>query len=170
MSWHTDEQSGYTYFRFEDLLHSPDILRFNIELQCVIVLTLVRECVGINDFYFDMLRLSFDRPENDKTYEKHFKCPIKYSCSHNEFVLKSSRLLTPTARSNPIAMPLLLNQCDTVLNSMTYKNSLLISVNQWVSENIHKDVCAEQLANHLYMTPRTLRRKLSEHGTSFERL
>ncbi len=167
MSFHSDEQSDYSYFRFEDLLHSSDIVQFNIELQCVIVLSLVRECVNINDFYFDELRFSFSQPENYKVYESYFQCPIRYDCSHNEFVLANNRLLTPTPRSNPFAMPLLLKQCDIVLNSIANKNELLITVNQWVTENMHKDVCAEQLSSHLHMAPRTLRRKLSDQGTSF---
>jgi len=170
MSFHTDNQSNYSYFRFEDLLHSPDITEFNIELQCVIVLSLVRECVDNKDFSFDELRFNFKKPRNYQLYEKHFKCPISYGHSHNEFVLENKKLLLPTPRSNPFAMPLLLNQCDMVLNSIANKNELLISVNQWVAANMHKEVYAEELSSHLYMTPRTLRRKLSEQGTSFREI
>lgn len=167
MSFHTDTQSNYSCFRFEDLLHDPDIIEFNIELQCVIVLSLVRECVDNKNFSFDELRFSFNRPNNYQLYEKHFQCPISYGNTHNEFVLENKKLLIPTPKSNPFAMPLLLDQCDMVLNTIANKNELLITVNQWIAENMHKEVCAEELSNHLYMTPRTLRRKLSEQGTSF---
>jgi AraC-like DNA-binding protein len=170
MSFHTDAQSDYSCFRFKDLLHAPDIIEFNIELQCVIVLSIVRECVDNKNFSFDELRFSFDKPRNYRLYEAHFKCPISYGNPHNEFVLQNDRLLTPTPRSNPFAMPLLLNQCDMVLNSIANKNELLITVNQWVAANMHKEVCAEELSSHLYMTPRTLRRKLSDQGTSFREI
>jgi AraC-like DNA-binding protein len=170
MSFHTDEKSDYSCFRFKDLLHAPDIVEFNIELQSVIVLSIVRECVDNKDFSFDALRFSFDKPSNYQLYEKHFQCPISYGNPHNEFVLKNERLLTPTPRSNPFAMPLLLDQCDMVLNSIANKNELLITVNQWVAENMHKDICAEELSSHLYMTSRTLRRKLSDQGTSFREI
>ncbi len=170
MSFHNDGQSDYSCFRFEDLLHAPDIIEFNIELQCVIVLSLVRECVDNKNFSFDELRFSFNRPRNYKLYEKHFQCPISYGNDHNEFVLQNKRLITPTPRSNPFALPLLLNQCDMVLNSIANKNELLITVNQWIAANMHKEVCAEDLSSHLYMTPRTLRRKLSEQGTSFREI
>lgn len=170
MSFHTDNLNDYSCFRFEDLLHAPDITEFNIELQCVIVLSLVRECVDNKDFSFDELRFSFSRPRNYQLYEKHFKCPIKYDNAYNEFVLKNKKLLTATPRSNPFAMPLLLDQCDMVLNSIANKNELLITVNQWIAANMHKDVCAEDLSSHLYMTPRTLRRKLSDQGTSFREI
>jgi len=167
MSFHTDKQSNYSCFRFIDLLHAPDIIEFNIELQCVIVLSMVRECVDNKYFSFDELRFSFEQPRNYQLYEKHFQCPISYGNAHNEFVLENKRLSIPTPRSNPFAMPLLLDQCDMVLNSIRNKNELLITVNQWVAANMHKDVCAEELSSHLYMTPRTLRRKLSDQGTSF---
>jgi len=170
MSFHTDSYNNCSYFRFIDLLHDPDIIEFNIELQCVIVLSMVRECVNNKDFSFNELRFSFEQPRNYQMYEKHFQCPISYGNKHNEFVLQNKRLITPTPRSNPFALPLLLNQCDMVLNSIANKNELLITVNQWVAANMHKDVCAEELSSHLYMTPRTLRRKLSEQGTSFREI
>ncbi|MCW8864684.1 MAG: AraC family transcriptional regulator [Colwellia sp.] len=167
MSLHVDEISGYSYFRFEDSLFANDLIEFNIELQCVIVLSLVRECLGDTRFAFDELRFTFARPKNYREYEEHFQCPIIYNSSHNEFVLTNHKLSLSTPRSNPFAMPLLLDQCDMVLNSIAAKNEFLITINQWVAANMHKELCSEELASYLCMTPRTLRRKLSEQGTSF---
>ncbi len=167
MSLHLDENTGDCNLRFEDLLHEADITEFNIELQCVIVLSLVRECLDDNNFSFKALRFSFDKPKNYQLYQTHFKCPISYNNNYNEFVFENELLQLATSRSNPFAMPLLLEQCNTVLSSVENKNDLLITVNQWVAENMHDDICAEELSDYLYMTPRTLRRKLSEQGTSF---
>jgi AraC-like DNA-binding protein len=61
----------------------------------------------------------------------------------------------------------MLGQCDVVLNSIAATNELLISVTQWVTANMHKNFCSEDLASYLCITPRTLRRKLSDQGISF---
>ena len=167
MSLDVNVASGYSYFRFEDLLFVDDLVEFNIELQCVIVLSLVRECLDNKNFAFDELRFSFDRPKHYLLYEEHFQCPISYGNSHNEFILKNDKLLLSTPRSNPFAMPLLLDQCNLVLNSIAAKNELFITINQWVAANMHKNLCAEELSRYLCVTPRTLRRKLSDQGTSF---
>ncbi len=167
MSLHIDKESGNSSIRFEDLLLAPDLTEFNIELQCAIVLSLVRECIDDRDFTFTQLKFSFKQPRNYQLYEKHFQCPISYENVHNEFVLTNEELSLPTPRSNPFAMPLLLAQCDIVLNSIATKNELLITINQWVASNMHKNICAEDLSNYLCITPRTLRRKLSSQGTSF---
>lgn len=167
MSLHINENKGCSYFRFEDLLFADDLVEFNIELQCVIVLSLVRECLDSKNFAFDELRFSFKRPKHYLLYEEHFQCPISYENPHNEFMLTNDKLLLSTPRSNPFAMPLLLDQCDMVLNSIAAKNELLITINQWVAANMHKNLCSEDLAKYLCMTPRTLRRRLSEQGTSF---
>ncbi|MDP7593699.1 MAG: AraC family transcriptional regulator ligand-binding domain-containing protein [Litorilituus sp.] len=167
MSLHIDEQLAYSYFRFEDLLFTNDLMEFNIEFQCSIVLSLVRECVDNNKFAFDELRLSFNRPKNHLVYEEHFQCPISYNNKYNEFVMKYEKLLLETPRSNPFAMPLLLDQCNMVLNSIAAKNEFLITINQWVAANMHKELHSEELASYLCITPRTLRRKLSEQGTCF---
>lgn len=167
MSLHDDETLGYSFFRIKDLLSAKDLIEFNIELQCVIVLSLARECLNSQSFSFDELRLTFAKPKNYHVYEEHFQCPITYGSLHNEFVLTNSKLLLSTPRSNPFAIPLLLDQCDLVLNSIAAKNDFLITVNQWIAANMHKELCAEDLASYLCITPRTLRRKLSEQGTSF---
>ena len=167
MSLHVDGESEQSCFRFEDLLHTIDLEEFNIELQCVIVLSLVRDCMDSENFSFDALRFSFDKPKHHQGYEDFFGCPITYGNPYNEFVFDDDKLSLNTPKSNPFAMPLLLSQCDRVLSSVATKNEFLITINQWIAENMHKDLCAENLASDLYLTPRTLRRKLSEQGTSF---
>lgn len=167
MSLHHDEKLGQSCFRFEDLLIERDLVEFNIELQCAIVLSLVRDCVDCDIFSFEALRFSFNKPTHHRGYEEFFRCPISYGNKYTEFVCNDDKLSLNTPRSNPFAMPLLLSQCDTVLNSVAAKNEFLITINKWVAENMHKDLCAENLASDLYLTPRTLRRKLSEQGTSF---
>ena len=170
MSLITNDSSDFSSFRFEDTLHAPDLVEFNIELQCAIVLSLVRECLDDKYFSFEALKLTCKKPKHAHLYQKHFSCPIHYEQPHNEFILNSKDLLLSTPRSNPFAIPLLLDQCDSVLNSIATKNEFLIMVNQWIAANMHNDICAESLAGYLCITPRTLRRKLSSQGTSFREI
>lgn len=167
MSLHAEDKLNQSCIRFEDILLTSDLAEFNIELQCAIVLSLVRDFLDCEDFAFDVLRFSFDKPPFHQGYEDFFGCPISYGHQYSEFVFSDDRWSLNPPKSNPFAMPLLLSQCDSVLSSVQTKNEFLTSINQWVSENMHKELCAENLASDLYLTPRTLRRKLSDHGTSF---
>jgi AraC-like DNA-binding protein len=167
MSLHADDESGKSCFRFDDLLFERDLEEFNIELQCIIVLSLVRAFLDCENFAFDALRFSFDKPKHHQHYDEFFGCPISYGNQHSEFIFSDDKLLLTTPGSNPFVMPLLLSQCNMALNTVHTKNEFLVSINQWITTNMHKDLCAESLANDLYLTPRTLRRKLSEQGTSF---
>jgi len=166
MSLHENDMEQ-SCFRFEDLLLTSDLEEFNIELQCVIVLSLVRDCLNSAEFSFDALRFSFDKPKHHQQYEVFFCCPISYNNAHSEFVFNNDRWSLKPTQSNPFAMPLLLSQCDLVLNTVDSKNQFLVTIKTWICENMHKELCADNLANELYLTPRTLRRKLSEQGTSF---
>jgi AraC-like DNA-binding protein len=167
MSLHVDSELAQSYFRFEDLLFARDLEEFNIELQCIIVLSLVRDFLDYENFAFDALRFSFNKPKHHQRYEDFFGCPISYGNQYNEFVCSDEKFALNTPRGNPFAMPLLLSQCDMVLSSVVTKNEFLITINKWIAANMHKELCAENLASDLYLTPRTLRRKLSEQGTSF---
>ncbi|ALO34865.1 hypothetical protein CMT41_09155 [Colwellia sp. MT41] len=166
MSLHDDE-SGQSCFRFEDLLFTRDLEEFNIELQCVIVLSLVRDCLNSENFSFDALRFSFAKPKHHQLYQEFFRCPISYGNQHSEFLFNNDKWSLNTPSSNPFAMPILLSQCDVVLNSVAIKNEFLITINNWIAANMQQELCAKKLASALYLTPRTLRRKLSEQGTSF---
>ncbi|WP_206485758.1 AraC family transcriptional regulator [Thalassotalea sp. G2M2-11] len=170
MSLVADKEQEITYFRFEDLISVPELYQFNIELQAAIMLTLSQECLGDNSFYFDELKFSYPKPKHAHLYEEFFHCPISYDHAHNEFVMTNDKLLLPTQRSNPFAIPILLDQCDAVLNSIEAKNEFLITINQWVATNMQKNISAEQLSAYLCITPRTLRRKLAEHGTNFREI
>ena len=167
MSLLIDDRDNTSSFRFEDTLQAPDLEDFNIELQCAIVLSLVRECLDNKNFAFDELRLNCKEPKHAYLIAKHFQCPISYQQTHNEFIVKKESLLLVSPRSNPFAMPLLLDQCNSVLESIANKNDFLITINQWVAANMHKEINSEDLASYLCITPRTLRRKLSVQGTSF---
>jgi AraC-like DNA-binding protein len=166
MSLH-DVASGELSFRFEDLLQDKRVSRFNIELQCVIILSLVRQCLNDQSFTFKALRLSTQRDDNHKLLKKFVGCHIYYGQPFNEFLFNHQQWRLKTAQSNPIAMPLLLNQCDSLLSVVSKKNEFLNTINGWIKDNIHSDLCTEKLADELFLTPRTLRRKLSEQGTNF---
>ena len=164
---HIDRTNDVTCFRVEDLLLVPDLIEFNIEFQCAIILSLARECLVDKTFSFDELKFSFNKPKHYKLHQEYFKCPISYNNPHDEFLLNNDKLLLTPPRSNPFAMPLLLDQCDTVLNSIVTKNKFLIVINQWITANMHREINSEELADYLCMAPRTLRRKLAKQGTSF---
>lgn len=167
MSLLVDESADISSFRFEDTLLAPDIEEFNIELQCAIVLSLVRECLDNKNFAFDGLKLTCKAPKHADLIAEHFQCNIYYQQDYNEFIFNNENLSLITPRNNPFAMPLLLDQCNSVLNSIEAKNEFLITINQWIAANMHKDINSEDLASYLCMTPRTLRRKLSIQSTSF---
>lgn len=167
MSLLVNKETGHASFRFEDCLFAPDLTEFNIELQCAIVLSLVRQCLDDKNFTFDGLNLTGNQPKHAELYQAHFQCPIRYQQQHNEFIINNENLNLSTHRYNPFAMPLLLDQCDSVLDSVSSKNEFLISINQWIAANMHKEINAEDLANYLCITPRTLRRKLARQSTNF---
>ena len=166
MSLHEDS-SDKSCFRFEDLLQDRKVAQFNIELQCVIVLSLVRHCLDDHSFTFERLHLTSTKTKSAESLQDFFRCKIMYEQQHNEFIFSHEQWELKTAQSNPIAMPILLSQCDNLLTTVSTKNEFLNTINQWIRENMHTELCTEHLANELCMTPRTLRRKLSDQGTSF---
>jgi len=162
--------TGNSVFGCEDILGQPDLCQFNLELQVSIHITLLREFSGNDDLTPVNVYLQYPEPDHADEYKKLFNCPILFDQSFTGIEFTDEQLKTELPKHNPLAIPLLLKGSDEEMKAYLKDNELLQSVYSWVSVNIHNQLLAEDLAESLYLTPRTLRRKLLSYDTSFSKI
>lgn len=162
--------SGNTVFCCEDILGQPDLYEFNLELQVSIHITLFREFCGDENLSPVNVYMESPEPENADAYKELFKCPVLFDQSFTGLEFTDEQIKLELPKHNPLAIPLLLKGCDEEMKAYLKDNELLQSVYNWVSENIHNQLLAEDLAASLCLTPRTLRRKLLSYDTSFSKI
>ncbi len=163
------EQSkdGRSLYSCSDILLIPEIKNFNLELQIAINLTLMREVLGNPNFSPMKISYEFKKPDYHNRLEKFAKCKVLYEQENTFIELSDNHLRLPLMKSNPLAVPLLLKMCEQHIPDFAHAHEIVERVYNWVSKNLHNELKIDRIAEELFVSERTLRRKLAEQGTSF---
>lgn len=169
MSLSIDDDEELAIMRIQDVLHIPPLQLFNLELQFSLFQSLSRDMVS-DDFCFDSIATTYDRPEHYADYEATFGCPIHFNQPQNELRFKEWWLQQPLRNANPITADLTRQVCDKVLATMQPRKGTAEAVNALLSQNLRAYHNIERVAAQLSMSSRTLRRKLTDEQVSFQDL
>ena len=115
------------------------------------------------------IHLCYSRPAKAGVFEKLLKAPVLFNQRQTCMVMADETMNLPLRSHNPLLRAELLNRFDNAFSSKAptiserIKHYLRPSI---LRKHASLDACALRLNIH----PRTLRRKLSSEGTSFENL
>lgn len=99
---------------------------------------------------------------------QHFQCPVHFLSDHNRLILSQADVERPFVTQNAQLLGILAPQLEAEINA---RQSLQVQV-KWVLQRLlagHRPRLPE-VAEQLCLTPRTLQRRLTEAGLSFQRL
>ena len=160
-------RDGKRIYGCSDILFAPEIKSFNLEMQIAINLTLIREVLGTPDFSPVRVSFEFNRPSYSEKLEDFIGSEVLYGQENTFIELCEEDLTKSPLKSNPLAVPLLLQMCEQHIPDFAHEDEIVERVYNWVSKNIHNELKIDRIAQELFVSERTLRRKLSEQGTSF---
>lgn len=121
------------------------------------------------------LRLELARPEaHRKTLETHFGCPVMYDAKLNRIVFESAALELPFRTSNPDLLAMLLPGLETALSLEPGVLKAASFVDR-VRETVRLQMQGQRptlvaVGRALALSGRSLQRRLSEEGTTFQQL
>lgn len=117
-------------------------------------------------------RISFPAPE--PTYaalaEQLFGCPVDYAQPWAGFTFDTAMLDTPLRMADPSAFREAELICQRELKKLGEKSSLGARVRRLILERQNAFPSLVTIARLLYMTPRTLHRRLLAEGTSYKQI
>jgi AraC-like DNA-binding protein len=120
--------------------------------------------------WFDEVHFTFPEPEYSSMYTKHFGCPIKYGQPYNEFLFAVGYLNAPLDFANKKIARMCEQLCDSVLNELSEKKGLIHDIQKLLARNPGRALRLPEVAENLFMSERTLRRRLADEGTSFQQV
>ncbi|MCY7296313.1 helix-turn-helix transcriptional regulator [Alteromonas sp. a30] len=163
---HVERHEAHTYLILNPAIAENDQLRFFIELLCAAIHSACKwqlgEIVPLH-FYF-----TFPRPRNIYQYEEnlgfrlHFSQSLCMISAPNEWLYKS------TPESSKLVRQQKRLHSQQLRNTQPFKCGLI----QYVCERIRHAPSAslEDIAEQMHISPATLKRKLKQHGTQFQKL
>ncbi|ROH89388.1 AraC family transcriptional regulator [Stagnimonas aquatica] len=117
-----------------------------------------------------LLHFNFPEPEHIGLYVSQLP-PIKFNSERLAIEFPLAVLDRPINLVDPIAARLAEAQCQSQLRSLNMESSLIDKVlSAIISAGYEPHPRLEMIAERLHTSPRTLKRRLQEHGTSYEKL
>src|SRR5882672_12499749 len=117
-------------------------------------------------------RVEFQRtPVHREMYEAHFRCAVKFKCNQNALIFSKEDMDLPFITYNPDLLATVAPQLEAELAEQLAQRNFSEQ-----AKGILKRLLAGQrpgiddLARELLMSTRTLQRRLTEQGISFQRL
>ncbi len=117
-------------------------------------------------------RIELAGPERDrKLYEEHFGCPVRCGVEESGVIFAKSDLDRPFLTHNADLLAALIPQLDQQLEQASAPRGL----NEQVKSRLKRQLAGRrpglaEVAKELRLSPRTLQRRLTESGLSFQQL
>ena len=113
------------------------------------------------------IHLNYSRPAHAASYKRAFNVPVTFDCERSQLVLPSQILDTPVRTANRTEHVVFLQQCEEMLRNLNSAQETTAAVRQLLIESAGDFPDIEQVAERLYVSERTLRRRLEAESTSF---
>jgi AraC-like DNA-binding protein len=145
------------------------LYKFIVELQAGVHMSLHRDIMG-QSFRASELHFTFGRPRGAKNDVEVFGCPVLYGQPENEFLFDLDWLNAPPNFGNEVTYSEVLQLCGKLLSELRLNTGVAGQVREIFLSRLGQPPSFELVAERLGMSPRTLRRKLEQEGTSFREL
>lgn len=145
------------------------LYKFIVELQAGVRSSPRRDIMG-QSFGASELHFRFGRPRGAKNDVEVFGCPGLYGQPENRFLFDLDWLNAPPNCGNEVTYSEVLQLCDKLLSELKLNTGVAGKVREIFLSRLRRPTSFELVAERLRMSPRTLRRKLEQEGTSFREL
>jgi AraC-like DNA-binding protein len=110
----------------------------------------------------------FPRPANITEHERIFDCPVRFSADVSQLVLARDTWNTPSNGSDPALFSVLDTHARMLLDQLPKTEDIVGRVREAIAAELRGgNPKLESIAKQLAMSPRTLQRRLREHGQVF---
>ncbi|MCK9504652.1 MAG: AraC family transcriptional regulator [Porticoccaceae bacterium] len=164
------EKNGWLECHFDIDISDKEDSRSVLECFALSLLSLIEFVLG-RPFTEGHLYCSYAKPEYFADYEKYISCPITFGARESKLLIPESLRHIPNASSDHMNYGFALHQCQSMLQQLDANQG-------YTSKRIRKlllshppgKLSEEAAAKILFISKRTLARRLAREGSGFQRL
>jgi AraC-like DNA-binding protein len=116
------------------------------------------------------ISVTWPKPVYSVLYHELFNCPIRFEQPKNQFRLSRDLLNRPLSLANDQAARICEQECTRLLRRIRHGETIVDSVRRVMVNIPGRFPGLDEVAERLRMSPRNLRRRLSECDTSFRQI
>lgn len=162
------EEGGKGFLCFTPAPLEPEISQFVLARDMVAAALLVRELVGEN-FHIERLMLAGSQMAGD-SFAQILNCPVHYGASRNEAAFPKSLLGRSLPQANAVTAAMCEQQCRQLMQHRRINAGVKAAVEQFLRDRRWQKPVLAEVARHLAMSERSLKRHLQQEGASFREL
>lgn len=144
-------------------------LNYLLERDFTALVVMCSEMLG-TQLTLKEVRFKHSAPKYASQYEEVFECPVRFDAEHNALVFSADWLKATLPQANQAVFDVYNAQCHDLLERLEGEQSFVKMVECMVLDGTGNYLTFEQLAARVNMSPRTLRRRLEQEGTTFQQL
>lgn len=158
--------------RFKDIYEFSELRKFYIERDFSFLLVSIRDMFArsLGEQKFKTLHFDFDCPTSIDQYEALYECQVKFSMPFNEIQFDGKYLDRALPQANPLTRQLMEEHCRTQQIEILGPVSFADQIRELIKNNEQAIPNMEDIADQFKLTSRTVRRKLSVDGFSYQKL
>jgi AraC-like DNA-binding protein len=116
------------------------------------------------------IRIDYPAPAHRAMYERLYECPLRFGADAVEWRFPAKLLDAPLELSNAEMVRICEERCEVILNRLGAAGGFVDRVRTELLAEPHRLLDLEAVARAIHVSPRTLRRKLKEEGSSFREI
>jgi AraC-like DNA-binding protein len=160
---------GIATLRIEEAAILGEIRRPLLEISTATVNAVARFLTD-GEFECESVRFPFAEPEYAAEYRAVFGCPVLFGAEAAEIRFDSSFLARPLLLADEAAKLQAAKRCEEELLAIEKSDDLEQRIRARLLKTTDLILSLDQVAKDLAMSPRTVRRRLQNSGTSFQRV
>lgn len=167
--FYVQDEGDETHVTLDDSSLPIDVRAFVVERDSAALVTVQRDLFSSRP---GLLSVSFSRPEPEDTqvYEDFYGVKPVFGAMSNLAIMNRAALMAPLSQGNALAFKAAQEQCTALLDRHQSRVGLAARVRDHLVKNGAYNPPMDDVASALCMTPRTMRRRLLEDGTTFLKL
>lgn len=160
-------ENDVAIFEGHDVLNLGDVLPLSTEFWFSSIVKLGATVMEA-PFPNRRLKLPYAKPAHASAYERTFGCPVEFGTNVMELHFDAAALRNPCPNANPITADLCKQFCERMLESLPYETDLLRHIRTACLNNRGTFPKADEMADRLGLSLRTLQRRLADTGKSYQ--
>ncbi|UXD86349.1 AraC family transcriptional regulator [Thalassolituus hydrocarboniclasticus] len=164
------EQKGLQASLTIDELYVLGDIRATFLEALTVTLLAVIDFVSGGQARVSQVNFAFHTPAYSSLYEAFFPCPVRFNQEQNQIILPAADLNIPSRLADIQVQRQAAQQCEQQLKQWQERQKLSGQIRMMLGRAKGRFPGFEQVADELSLSPRTLRRRLAEEGTSYQEL
>lgn len=155
---------------FHDPPGRADVARFIVQRDLTFAQAMLRDLVGPGAAYSEVTFTHQPEPGDVEAYEATFHRTPVFGASRNALVLDAALLDAELPQADPLTLARSMEQCHQMLDELHARAGMAGQVRDIIVSSLRQPPTIVEVAQLLHVSERTLRRRLSEEGTSLRGL